>query len=61
VRARSAAVGGAITATAAVLGNAFIGRDALSWFRGLQAPRSQFPMPGFVIVAAVYSRSWESF
>jgi tryptophan-rich sensory protein len=54
VSARSAVVGGAVTATAAVLGNAFVGKDSLSWFRGLKAPPWQLPMPGFVMVAAAY-------
>lgn len=54
VRARSAVVGGAVTATAAVLGNAFVSKEALMWFRGLNAPRWQLPMPGFFVVAAVY-------
>ena len=54
VTARSAVVGGAVTATAAVLGNAFVSKESLSWFRGLQAPRWQLPMPGFVTVAAAY-------
>ena len=40
-------VGGGVTAAAAVLGNVFVGKEALSWFRGLRAPRFQLPMPGF--------------
>jgi tryptophan-rich sensory protein len=54
MKARSAVVGSGVTAAAAVLGNAFVGNEALSWFRGLDAPRWQLPMPGFFSVAAVY-------
>jgi hypothetical protein len=54
MRARSAAVGGGVTAAAAVLGNVIVGKEALSWFRGLRAPRFQLPMPGFLSVAAAY-------
>ena len=43
-----------MTATAAVLGNAFVSKEAIAWFRGLRAPRRQLPMPGFVAVAAIY-------
>lgn len=39
---------------AAVLGNAFIGRDSMRWFRGLRAPRMQLPMPAFGVVGATY-------
>ena len=54
MKARSAVVGSGVTAAAAVLGNVFVGKEALSWFRGLRAPRFQLPMPGFVSVAAAY-------
>lgn len=54
MRARSAVIGGAVTAAAAVLGNAFVGKEAITWFTGLRAPRWQLPMPGFVSVAAIY-------
>ena len=54
VKTRSAVVGSGVTAAAAVLGNVFVGKEALSWFRGLRAPRFQLPMPGFVSVAAAY-------
>ena len=54
MRVRSAVVGGAVTAAAAMLGNAFVGRESLTWFRRLVAPRWQLPMPGFVAVAVVY-------
>jgi len=39
---------------AAVLGNAFVGREALAWFRGLRRPRMQLPMAGFYTVGVVY-------
>jgi translocator protein len=39
---------------AAVLGNAFIGKDSMRWFRGLQAPRMQVPMAAFGVVGATY-------
>ena len=45
----SAWVGGA-----AVAGNAFIGKPAMTWFRGLTAPRWQLPLPAFLGVGAVY-------
>ncbi len=48
------AVSGSATAAAAVLGNLFVGKEALAWFRGLRAPRGQLPMPGFLGVAAAY-------
>jgi hypothetical protein len=54
MKARPAVVGSGVTAAAAVLGNVFVGKEALSWFRGLRAPRFQLPMPGFVSVAAAY-------
>jgi translocator protein len=37
-----------------VLGNAFIGRDAMRWFQGLRAPRLQLPMAAFGVVGAAY-------
>lgn len=39
---------------AAVVGNAFIGKDSMRWFRGLRAPRMQLPMPAFGVVGATY-------
>jgi len=54
MRRRSAVVAGCVTATAAVLGNAFIGPDAMTWFRDLNQPRWQLPMPGFIVVGATY-------
>ena len=47
-------VGASVTASAAILGNAFVGKDSLTWFRDLKAPRWQLPMPGFLAVAAAY-------
>jgi tryptophan-rich sensory protein len=41
-------------AAAAVLGNAFVGREALAWFRNLRRPRMQLPMAGFFTVGALY-------
>ena len=39
---------------AAVLGNAFIGRDAMSWFRELRRPAMQLPLPGSIAVGGLY-------
>jgi tryptophan-rich sensory protein len=41
-------------AAAAVLGNAFIGRDSMVWFSALRRPPMQLPMPGFYVVGAAY-------
>jgi tryptophan-rich sensory protein len=41
-------------AAAAVLGNAFIGRDSMAWFTALRRPAMQLPMPGFYLVGATY-------
>lgn len=54
MRARSAAAAAALTAAAAVVGNGCVGKDSLTWFRGLRAPSWQLPMPAFVGVAAGY-------
>ena len=40
--------------TAAVLGNAFVGRESQRWFRELNQPKLAIPMPAFVAVAGVY-------
>ena len=50
MKRRSILIGGSASVAAAVLGNAFIGADAMRWFRGLARPRWQLPMPGFVAV-----------
>lgn len=39
---------------AAVLGNAFVGRESMTWFQNLRRPRMQMPMPGFLLMGAVY-------
>ena len=44
----------ACTGVAALGGNAFIGKNAMTWFRGLTAPRWQLPLPAFLVVGAVY-------
>jgi len=54
MRRRSALRAGACTGVAAVAGNAFIGKGAMAWFRGLTAPRWQLPMPAFLSVGALY-------
>ncbi len=54
MKGRSAVVAGCVTVTAAVLGNAFIGRDTMSWFGDLNKPRWQLPMPGFLVAGATY-------
>ena len=41
-------------ASAAVLGNAFVGRESIAWFQGLRRPAIQLPMPGFYAVGAAY-------
>ena len=54
LRRRSILQAAACTAAAAVVGNAFIGRPAMDWFRGLTAPRLQLPLPASMAVGAVY-------
>jgi len=39
---------------AAVVGNVFIGKESMRWFRALRAPRIQVPMPVFGVVGATY-------
>ena len=39
---------------AAVLGNAFVGRESMAWFRRLRRPAMQVPMPVFYAVGAAY-------
>ncbi len=41
------------TLAAAVFGNAFIGRESLTWFRGLQRPGFQLPMAGFYVLGVL--------
>ena len=40
--------------TAAVAGNALIGKDDLAWLYGLRRPRMQLPLTGFAAVGIVY-------
>ncbi len=54
MRRRSIVLAGSASAAAAVLGNAFIGRDAMRWFRKLHTPPWQLPMSGFIVVDGVY-------
>ncbi|MGY1665739.1 TspO/MBR family protein [Geodermatophilus sp. SYSU D00696] len=54
MRRRSVLQASACTAVAAVAGNAFVGRAAMAWFRGLTAPRGQLPLPAFLVVGALY-------
>ena len=51
---RSVLTAGALTGGAAVVGNVFIGKAAMAWFRGLTAPRWQLPLPAFLVVGALY-------
>jgi tryptophan-rich sensory protein len=44
----------ASTGTAAILGNAFIGKDAMRWFKQLRRPKTMVTMPVFYAVGAVY-------
>ena len=54
MRRRSVLQASACAGGAAVAGNAFIGKPAMAWFRGLTAPRWQLPMPAFLGVGALY-------
>lgn len=54
LRRRSVLQAGACTGAAAVAGNAFIGKPAMDWFRGLTAPRWQLPLPASMAVGAAY-------
>ena len=51
---RALATAVAPPAAAAAIGNAFVGRDSLGWFRALRTPRMQLPLPAFLVVGAVY-------
>ena len=39
---------------AAILGNAFLGKDAIRWLSELCRPRMQIPLPAFALVGGVY-------
>jgi tryptophan-rich sensory protein len=54
MRRRSMLQAGACTGVAAVAGNAFVGKAAMDWFRGLAAPRWQLPLPAFLVSGALY-------
>jgi tryptophan-rich sensory protein len=54
VTRRSVLQASALTGAAAVAGNAFVGKAAMAWFRGLTAPRWQLPLPAFLVVGALY-------
>jgi benzodiazapine receptor len=41
-------------AAAALLGNVAVRREHLEWFRALRHPRMQLPLPGFLVVGALY-------
>ena len=45
------------TVAAAVLGNAFIGQDAMRWFKALRRPAMQLPMTGFMAIGGRYYAS----
>jgi tryptophan-rich sensory protein len=45
------------TLAAAVLGNAFIGKDALTWFKELRRPPLQIPLGASVAVGGLYYAS----
>lgn len=40
--------------SAALLGNVFVGRGSLRWFRELRHPRMSIPLPAFIAVGGVY-------
>ena len=54
MKRRSIVQASACTAAAAVAGNAFVGKPAMDWFRGLTAPRWQLPLPAFLVVGGLY-------
>jgi len=54
MRRRSILQASVCTVAAAIAGNAFVGKEAMTWFRELRAPRWQLPLPAFVGSAAVY-------
>lgn len=54
MRNREVVAGLLPVATAATLGNAFVGRTSLAWFQTLRRPRMQLPLPAFLAVGAAY-------
>jgi tryptophan-rich sensory protein len=54
MKRRSVVQASACVAGAAVAGNAFIGKEAMAWFRGLTPPRWQLPLPAFLSAGALY-------
>ena len=42
------------TMAAAVLGNVFVRQDDLKWFKALQSPRMQIPLPASFVVGGLY-------
>ncbi|MCA1845310.1 MAG: tryptophan-rich sensory protein, partial [Actinobacteria bacterium] len=53
-RRRSLQIAAGATGVAAVVGNAFIGRDALGWFRSLRRPRGMPSKAVFMVVGFAY-------
>jgi tryptophan-rich sensory protein len=51
---RALAIAAGTTGAAAVLGNAFIGKESLAWFRSLRPPRGMPPFGAFLAVGAAY-------
>jgi translocator protein len=45
------------TIAAALLGNMFIGADAMKWFTQLRSPPMQVPLRGFMVVGGLYYAS----
>ncbi len=54
MKRRSVLQASACAGGAAVAGNAFIGKGAMDWFRGLTRPRVQLPLPASLVVGALY-------
>jgi len=52
--ARPLLVASTATVVAAVVGNGFVGRESLAWFRSLHRPRGMPSMPVFMAVGAAY-------
>ena len=51
---RSLAVSIGSVLGAAVIGNAWVDKDDLTWLSGLKRPRMQIPLPAFAAVGAIY-------